>query len=181
MCDFALHFTALTLPVCNPKWGIKGPTVWAISLAWDCSQQTLDASSLITGWDFWSNKPPFHNHPAVIHFLWLGCINLNAKGILWIGTCMPLVMSMISIMISMIWAPPIMVLIKEACPGQSTRVTCSWSHFKACKRGGTSAVKEEKPRSSVMPRSLLCGCLSRAAVDNCDDRAATAEERRSEY
>eukprot|EP00955_Chlamydomonas_euryale_P058710 357179-Chlamydomonas_euryale.AAC.9 len=33
---------------------------------------------------------------------------------------------------------------------------------------------EEKPRSSVMPRSLLCGCLSSAAVDSSVDSAATA-------
>ena len=26
-------------------------------------------------------------------------------------------------------------------------------------------MKEEKPRSRVMPRSLDCGCLSKAAVD----------------
>lgn len=35
-------------------------------------------------------------------------------------------------------------------------------------------VNEEKPRSSVMPLSLLCGCLSSAAVDRVVDRAATA-------
>ncbi len=35
-------------------------------------------------------------------------------------------------------------------------------------------VNAEKPRSSVIPRSLLWGCLSRAAVDKRVDRAATA-------
>lgn len=35
-------------------------------------------------------------------------------------------------------------------------------------------MKEEKPRSRVMPRSLLWGCLSRAAVERVVDRAATA-------
>jgi len=37
-------------------------------------------------------------------------------------------------------------------------------------------MKEEKPKSSVMPRSLLCGCLSKAAVERVVDRAATAED-----
>ena len=37
----------------------------------------------------------------------------------------------------------------------------------------TRAVKEENPRSRVMPRSLLCGCLSSAAVDSFVDNAAT--------
>ncbi len=39
-------------------------------------------------------------------------------------------------------------------------------------------MNEEKPRSSVMPRSLLCGCLSSAAVDSVVDRAATANPER---
>jgi hypothetical protein len=44
----------------------------------------------------------------------------------------------------------------------------------ACSYGRASrTVKEEKPRSRVMPLSLLCGCLSRAAVDSVVDRAPT--------
>ncbi len=39
---------------------------------------------------------------------------------------------------------------------------------------GARTMKEEKPRSSVMPRSLLCGCLSSAAVDSVVDSAATS-------
>ena len=35
-------------------------------------------------------------------------------------------------------------------------------------------VKDEKPRSRVMPRSLLWGCLSKAAVESFVDSAATA-------
>jgi len=35
-------------------------------------------------------------------------------------------------------------------------------------------VNDEKPRSSVMPRALLWGCLSRAAVERVLDSAATA-------
>lgn len=38
-------------------------------------------------------------------------------------------------------------------------------------------VNAEKPRSRVMPRSLLWGCLSSAAVDSCVDSAATASRR----
>lgn len=55
----------------------------------------------------------------------------------------------------MICAPPMMVLIKDACPGQSTRVNCSSSHCSPRKLSGTLVVNEEKPRSSVIPRSLL--------------------------
>lgn len=39
--------------------------------------------------------------------------------------------------------------------------------------GGKGRVNEENPRSRVMPRSLDCGCLSRAAVERVVDRAAT--------
>ena len=38
---------------------------------------------------------------------------------------MPLVQSTTRTIRSMIWAPPMMVLMREAWPGQSTRVTCS--------------------------------------------------------
>ena len=41
----------------------------------------------------------------------------------WVWT--PLTMSMTSIIMSMIWAPPIMVFISEAWPGQSTKVYCT--------------------------------------------------------
>jgi hypothetical protein len=53
-------------------------------------------------------------------------------------------------MISMIWAPPRIVRMSEACPGQSTRVK-RWLEEPV----GSEALKEEKPRSRVMPRSLL--------------------------
>lgn len=39
-------------------------------------------------------------------------------------------------------------------------------------------VKAENPRSKVMPRSLLCGCLSSAAVDRVVDRAATGSSKK---
>ena len=35
-------------------------------------------------------------------------------------------------------------------------------------------MKEEKPKSRVIPLSLLCGCLSSAAVESWEERAATA-------
>lgn len=61
------------------------------------------------------------------------------------------------------------VRIREACPGQSTRVNCRLSYcccFPMSRRwSGRSTVKEEKPRSSVMPLSRDCGFLSKAAVE----------------
>lgn len=73
-----------------------------------------------------------------------------------------------------------MVLMREACPGQSTRVNCRLSHcgpspsplwpplsppLDSSRCPGRSTVKEEKPRSRVIPRSRDCGFLSKAAVD----------------
>ena len=46
-----------------------------------------------------------------------------------VWACIPFVISMIKNIRSMIWAPPIIVLIKDACPGQSTRVNCKYYYF----------------------------------------------------
>ncbi len=65
--------------------------------------------------------------------------------------------------------PPIIVRMREACPGQSTSVNCRLSYCLSpldsfsCPGNGT--VNALKPRSSVMPRSLDCGFLSKAAVE----------------
>ena len=60
--------------------------------------------------------------------------------------------------------PPITVFISDACPGQSTNVYCT-TPCPVCVRWlGTSTWTEEKPKSSVMPRSRLCGFLSKLAV-----------------
>ena len=58
-----------------------------------------------------------------------------------------------------------MVLISEACPGQSTKVNCTFSKPEEVRRVGIGIEKEENPRSKVIPRSRLCGFLSKAAVD----------------
>lgn len=58
-----------------------------------------------------------------------------------------------------------MVLIREACPGQSTKVNCTRSKPEDTRWEGTGIEKEENPRSKVIPRSRLCGFLSKAAVD----------------
>lgn len=62
--------------------------------------------------------------------------------------------------------PPIIVLMSEAWPGQSTRVYWRLGHCGAASRrcSGISTEKDEKPRSRVMPRSLLWGFLSKLAV-----------------
>jgi len=62
-------------------------------------------------------------------------------------------------------SPPMMVLMSEAWPGQSTSVYCTtpvspcWARWV-----GRSSWNEENPRSRVIPRSLLCGFLSKQAV-----------------
>ena len=80
---------------------------------------------------------------------------------------MPLPTSMTSSIRSMICAPPMIVRMSDAWPGQSTRVICICSCSEPCatRCAGTSITKEEKPRSSVMPRSLDCGLLSMDAVE----------------
>lgn len=65
--------------------------------------------------------------------------------------------------------PPMIVRMREACPGQSTKVNCRLSYCcwlpESRSWSGRSTVKEEKPRSSVIPLSRDCGFLSKAAVD----------------
>lgn len=78
----------------------------------------------------------------------------------------PLLMSITKNIKSMIWAPPIIVLISEACPGQSTSV--NWKYFYlslASSVSGTRVTNEENPRSRVIPLYLDCGLLSKLAVD----------------
>ena len=78
----------------------------------------------------------------------------------------PLVMSIIRNMRSIICAPPMMVRIRDAWPGQSTRV--NWRYYSLIYLSnlvGTRVKKAEKPRSKVMPRSCDWGFLSRLAVD----------------
>lgn len=60
--------------------------------------------------------------------------------------------------------PPMMVRMREACPGQSTNVNCS-SPGPGPSCGGSAVRRQEKPRSSVMPRARLCGARSKAAVE----------------
>jgi len=60
-----------------------------------------------------------------------------------------------------------MVFISEACPGQSTKVNCICVNFSAFlffsfNHSGISTKNAENPNSNVMPRSWLCGILSKA-------------------
>lgn len=78
----------------------------------------------------------------------------------------PLVTSIIKNMRSIIWAPPIMVRIKDAWPGQSTSV--NWRYYSLIYLSnlvGTRVKKAENPRSRVIPRSCDWGFLSRLAVE----------------
>jgi len=52
---------------------------------------------------------------------------------------------------SMIKFPPIIVLIKELCPGQSTNVRINPSMFFSFSFSGASIDNAENPRSSVIP------------------------------
>lgn len=104
---------------------------------------------------------------------------------------------------SMICAPPMIVLISDAWPGQSTRVNCSLSYpepaapracvgpsLAACRlaygqqggdlplsRSGTCVMNAENPRSMVIPFAWLCGLLSSAAVDSSSLSARTGLDR----
>lgn len=79
---------------------------------------------------------------------------------------MPFATSMIKNIISMIWAPPIIVFIKEACPGQSTNVNWKNYYFMILSNLiGTLVKNAENPRSRVIPLSCDCGFLSRLAVE----------------
>ena len=78
----------------------------------------------------------------------------------------PFVASTIKNIMSIICAPPIIVLIRDAWPGQSTSVNCRYCYFSYCySRVGTLVKKAEKPRSRVMPLSWDCGFLSKLAVE----------------
>ena len=96
-----------------------------------------------------------------------GVWGLGWVGLGWVGLGgrQPFVMSITSIMVSMIWAPPMMVRISEAWPGQSTSVNCSLSYGSSARCSGMSSCSDEKPRSKVMPRSLLSALLSNDAVE----------------
>lgn len=97
-----------------------------------------------------------------IFFMYSSAMIMHSAVWAWI----PLVISRIKNIMSMIWAPPMMVFIKEACPGQSTNV--NWKYYYLIYLSnlvGTLVKKAEKPRSSVIPLSWDCGFLSRLAVE----------------
>ena len=79
---------------------------------------------------------------------------------------MPLFMSTTKNIKSIICAPPIIVRINEAWPGQSTNV--NWKNFYLTfvySYSGTLVINDEKPRSKVIPRYFDWGLLSKLAVD----------------
>lgn len=89
-------------------------------------------------------------------------ITIHSDVWVWI----PLFISITKNIRSIIWAPPIIVLIREAWPGQSTSVNCKKFCFTfVYNYAGTLVMKEEKPKSRVIPLSFDCGLLSRLAVD----------------
>lgn len=79
---------------------------------------------------------------------------------------MPLLISMTRNIKSIICAPPIIVRIREAWPGQSTRV--NWKYFYLTfiyNSSETRVINDENPKSRVIPLYLDWGLLSRLAVD----------------
>lgn len=83
-----------------------------------------------------------------------------------VWVCIPFAISITKNIISIIWAPPIIVRNKEACPGQSTNVNCKYYYFTLpSKIWGILVWKAENPRSRVIPLSWDWGCLSREAVE----------------
>lgn len=78
----------------------------------------------------------------------------------------PLLISTTKNIKSMICAPPIIVRIREACPGQSTKVNWKYFYFTfVYSYYGTRVINEEKPKSKVIPLYFDWGLLSRLAVD----------------
>ena len=65
---------------------------------------------------------------------------------------------------------------KHSCPAPAVHAH-SALQMRGCeqRKACRLTVKDEKPRSRVIPRSLLWGCLSRAAVESFVDRAATGK------
>mmetsp|Transcript_8449 Transcript_8449/g.26407 ORF Transcript_8449/g.26407 Transcript_8449/m.26407 type:complete len:373 (+) Transcript_8449:825-1943(+) len=92
--------------------------------------------------------------------------------------CMPLTTSTTNTMRSMICAPPMMVRMSDAWPGQSTSVNWSSSASNAgpgLTWSGSGTLNDEKPRSSVMPRAFDSGALSSDAVESVVDSAFTTD------
>lgn len=78
----------------------------------------------------------------------------------------PFVMSMTKSMMSMIWAPPMIVLSSDPWPGQSTNV--NWRYYYltlVANFYGIRVRNAENPKSRVMPRYWDWGFLSREAVE----------------
>lgn len=116
-------------------------TILASSILWSSSKSTLFKTTN----NFEVNNSAMMIHSAV-------CV--------W----MPFVMSIMRRVRSIIWTPPMTVLIKDAWPGQSTNVNCKYGYLTS-KRSGVFVKNAEKPKSRVIPRSCDCGFLSRLAVD----------------
>lgn len=98
----------------------------------------------------------------MIFFMYSSAMMIHSAVWAWI----PFVISMMRNIKSIICAPPIIVLMRDAWPGQSTRV--NWRYYSLISLSnlvGTLVKNAEKPRSRVMPLSWDCGFLSRLAVD----------------
>lgn len=95
------------------------------------------------------------------------CINISAiimHSAVWV--CIPLFISTTKNMRSIIWAPPMIVRIKDAWPGQSTKVNWKYFYFTlVSSSSGTRVIKDEKPKSNVIPLSWDWGLLSKLAVE----------------
>jgi hypothetical protein len=78
----------------------------------------------------------------------------------------PFVISTTNSIISIIWAPPIIVFNNEPWPGQSTNVNCKYSSLVLIANFyGIFVKKAENPKSRVIPLYWDWGFLSNDAVD----------------
>ena len=80
--------------------------------------------------------------------------------------CTPFVISITKNIISIIWAPPMIVFNNEAWPGQSTKVNCKYYYLTFYwYLLGILIKNAENPKSRVIPLYWDWGFLSNAAVD----------------
>ena len=121
-----------------------------------------------------SSTPPFGNKSTLFIAIISLSIIISPKTMhsavwVYISFCE----STTSIIRSMILAPPIMVFMRLACPGQSTRVNYKYSYcyktgfsaWIARNHSGMAIINAEKPKSKVIPLSWDCGFLSKPAVE----------------
>jgi hypothetical protein len=78
---------------------------------------------------------------------------------IWFKHSSPFVMSTTKIIMSMICTPPMIVLISDACPGQSTSVNWSSSYGRCERWGGRGTCRIKEFNNSTMPNPCVVGYM----------------------